>query len=598
MWEPAKRDPKDVSPPPTHRLLQEAPARKPLASDANQWDELWGAADVSALVTLVATMPPGTARAARLSQLDAAWSVMAPAVAALPSMDCAAVLSMLGALGVAPARLAAVLDETTPRAQSPFALVFPVGDLLIGRGGRREGPTVPLKRHEAHPNSFELVVRTTRSSVSFQLQLHRPLPDGMVTRTYLVPYMTRNLHHVDASAWLACGGELNNTCPVLTVATPPADQPLMFGVVVLVCPSSAGVAGPGSDLGSVSVTASHRTQQEVSSGHGGLSNMLRPTTTSAPKISAFAKRTHSAVGGAAENDDGHARVATKARFEAPAQGGGADPVQLQAQLLAGQHRMPGLTCKFHNSSSGCRLGSNCRFPHERASAPPMPMHMGQQAQQDDEPDNEPDDDQGDEQDDERDDESDEDQDDDQAQQEEPQITHTCKYFNTPKGCRSGGNCKFAHVPQAHASRAPSCTFLQTGKKFTDQVWYKCLTCHPEQNENWGLCESCRLVCHRGHRLEKQDLSPFYCDCGSERPGKCQNNGRGSNHQNEEDEEEEEADEDDYEDEDDDQQEDEEDPDNAEQEDESQYQRTSLRLCKYVNTPAGCRNGSNCRFPHV
>ncbi len=592
-----------MSPPPTHRLSQQTPLQavgghssKPPSSDADSWDELWGAADVSALVSLVTTMPPGAARAARLSQLDAAWSVMAPAMAALPSMECAAVLSMLGALGMAPAQLAAVLDATTPRAQSPFALVFPVGDLLIGRGGRREGPTVPLKRHEAHPNSFELVVRTTRSSVSFQLQLHQPLPDGMATRTFLVPYMQRKLHQVDASKWLACGGELSNTCPVLTVATPPADQPLMFGVVVLVCPSS-GTTGPSGGRGSASVVASNRTQQVSSSagssGHSSQSTLVSVSTSAAAvKVSAFTKRSHSAVGGAAEFDDGSVRFATKARLVPPAEGGGADPIQLQTQ--SGPNRALGLTCKYYNTPSGCRLGANCRFPHERASALPPSVHTAPQVQDDGQDDDAPDE--------------------DRELEEEPVSIQVCKYVNTPKGCRSGSNCKFAHAPATQASsfRAPTCTFLQTGQNFTEQIWYKCLTCRPNSGENWGLCEQCKLVCHRGHRLQQQGPSDFYCDCGSERPSKCQINGRGYNAENEhadddeDDDDEEEEDEDQDEDQDEDEDEDDEqydhdeegDEEDEDKQDQSQFHKPGPRICKYVNTPAGCRNGHSCRFPHA
>jgi hypothetical protein len=133
----------------------------------------------------------------------------------------------------------------------------------------------------------------------------------------------------------------------------------------------------------------------------------------------------------------------------------------------------------------------------------------------------------------------------------------------------------ARLP-VHAERIEqSCTFLQTGKKFTQQVWYKCLTCHPDSALNWGLCESCKSVCHRGHQLQQQGPSSFYCDCGSEKSSRCKINGRSHRNTNqreredEDEEEEEEEVEDDDEDEQDDDDEDDDDEDDEDDEDEDQ-----------------------------
>jgi len=67
-----------------------------------------------------------------------------------------------------------------------------------------------------------------------------------------------------------------------------------------------------------------------------------------------------------------------------------------------------------------------------------------------------------------------------------------------------------------------CTFCVTGRQFTVQSYYRCLTCSFGQNE--GVCESCARLCHRGHSLGEKVFTPsFYCDCAGT-GDKCVANG--------------------------------------------------------------------------
>jgi len=58
-----------------------------------------------------------------------------------------------------------------------------------------------------------------------------------------------------------------------------------------------------------------------------------------------------------------------------------------------------------------------------------------------------------------------------------------------------------------------CTFTVTGKDYAPQCWYHCYSCGLVDSE--GVCESCAVVCHKGHKLsEKKESGSFYCDCGA------------------------------------------------------------------------------------
>jgi hypothetical protein len=61
--------------------------------------------------------------------------------------------------------------------------------------------------------------------------------------------------------------------------------------------------------------------------------------------------------------------------------------------------------------------------------------------------------------------------------------------------------------------AGKCTFSVTGSKsFLLQTWYDCITCNLVSN--FGVCQSCRDSCHRGHEVSAPKFSRFYCDCGA------------------------------------------------------------------------------------
>jgi len=58
----------------------------------------------------------------------------------------------------------------------------------------------------------------------------------------------------------------------------------------------------------------------------------------------------------------------------------------------------------------------------------------------------------------------------------------------------------------------ACTFSVTGNKtFLLQVWYDCKTCN--MRSNYGVCQTCAQVCHKGHELGPPKFARFYCDCG-------------------------------------------------------------------------------------
>jgi len=58
-----------------------------------------------------------------------------------------------------------------------------------------------------------------------------------------------------------------------------------------------------------------------------------------------------------------------------------------------------------------------------------------------------------------------------------------------------------------------CTFVATGRNYAAQDWYHCYSCGLVDSE--GVCESCAVVCHKGHKLsEKKKAGSFFCDCGA------------------------------------------------------------------------------------
>lgn len=58
----------------------------------------------------------------------------------------------------------------------------------------------------------------------------------------------------------------------------------------------------------------------------------------------------------------------------------------------------------------------------------------------------------------------------------------------------------------------ACSFAFTGKQFTRQYYYSCLTCGMSNTR--AVCAVCAKTCHRGHRLGTPEIGEFYCDCGA------------------------------------------------------------------------------------
>eukprot|EP00818_Percolomonas_sp_WS_P004767 CAMPEP_0117445930 /NCGR_PEP_ID=MMETSP0759-20121206/6062_1 /TAXON_ID=63605 /ORGANISM="Percolomonas cosmopolitus, Strain WS" /LENGTH=3647 /DNA_ID=CAMNT_0005238147 /DNA_START=274 /DNA_END=11217 /DNA_ORIENTATION=- len=71
----------------------------------------------------------------------------------------------------------------------------------------------------------------------------------------------------------------------------------------------------------------------------------------------------------------------------------------------------------------------------------------------------------------------------------------------------------------HDHKLDCCSFAFTGKQFTRQYYYSCITCGMSNTK--AVCAYCARTCHRGHRLGKPELGEFYCDCGAgEGKNKC------------------------------------------------------------------------------
>lgn len=57
----------------------------------------------------------------------------------------------------------------------------------------------------------------------------------------------------------------------------------------------------------------------------------------------------------------------------------------------------------------------------------------------------------------------------------------------------------------------ACTLGRTNEFFYLQHNYRCLTCRQKVGE--GVCAVCARICHAGHQLQDNGITPFYCDCG-------------------------------------------------------------------------------------
>lgn len=66
-------------------------------------------------------------------------------------------------------------------------------------------------------------------------------------------------------------------------------------------------------------------------------------------------------------------------------------------------------------------------------------------------------------------------------------------------------------------RPGQCTIALTGANFAMQPYYTCDTCSLNASCNKGVCLSCAVTCHSGHKLsaEPTEALGFYCDCGTE-----------------------------------------------------------------------------------
>jgi hypothetical protein len=69
---------------------------------------------------------------------------------------------------------------------------------------------------------------------------------------------------------------------------------------------------------------------------------------------------------------------------------------------------------------------------------------------------------------------------------------------------------------------PCCTYEVFEEEYFVQNYYECITCWGSGSA-YGVCEHCKLNCHRGHEVIKHDASElasegggFVCDCGRNR----------------------------------------------------------------------------------
>ena len=59
-----------------------------------------------------------------------------------------------------------------------------------------------------------------------------------------------------------------------------------------------------------------------------------------------------------------------------------------------------------------------------------------------------------------------------------------------------------------------CTRAYTKTVHFPQSFYRCVDCNFTKENHLGVCSTCALVCHKGHKLEKHKSSSFFCDCHS------------------------------------------------------------------------------------
>lgn len=57
-----------------------------------------------------------------------------------------------------------------------------------------------------------------------------------------------------------------------------------------------------------------------------------------------------------------------------------------------------------------------------------------------------------------------------------------------------------------------CTIQSTKQEYISQFWVRCLDCSDKKGV--GVCLSCALQCHKGHKLGPIEHNSFYCDCGN------------------------------------------------------------------------------------
>ena len=67
------------------------------------------------------------------------------------------------------------------------------------------------------------------------------------------------------------------------------------------------------------------------------------------------------------------------------------------------------------------------------------------------------------------------------------------------------------IESSSPRRRSSCTYGSTKTSFKQQKFYRCYDCFT--GDNLGVCEGCKDVCHKGHRVKYEGFMTAYCDCG-------------------------------------------------------------------------------------
>ena len=65
-----------------------------------------------------------------------------------------------------------------------------------------------------------------------------------------------------------------------------------------------------------------------------------------------------------------------------------------------------------------------------------------------------------------------------------------------------------------------CTILKTGSSYLVQEYYRCNTCHLDEENRKGVCKICVYTCHAGHDVRFAENDLFFCDCGVEGEKSC------------------------------------------------------------------------------